>query len=153
MPAWTGPMTATQQTRPGPSQPLRALLDLGAVLTAPGCARSWTREILWAWRLAHIADTAELVVSELVTNSVTASRGLSRSAIRLILTLDRDELVILVRDGHPGTPQLRHPGEEDVNGRGLLLVKTLSDRFGWYPLNEERPGKVVWAVLAGLTDG
>ncbi|HEX6523548.1 MAG TPA: ATP-binding protein [Streptosporangiaceae bacterium] len=130
-----------------------ALLDLGAVLTAPGCARSWTREILWEWRLAHIADTAELVVSELVTNSVTVSRGLNQSAIRLILILDRDELVILVRDGHPGTPQPKHPGEEDLNGRGLLLVDTLSDRYGWYPLGEEGPGKVVWAVLADRADG
>ena len=148
----TAPMAADRPPRPGPALPLRAVLDLGAVLTAPGCARSWTREILWEWRLAHLADAAEVVVSELVTNSVTASTGLDRSAIRLILTLDRGELGILVRDGSPGAPQPRHPGEEEAGGRGLLLVEALSDRFGWYPVSEGGPGKVVWAVLAGQSE-
>jgi hypothetical protein len=71
------------------ARPPRALLDLGAVLTAPGCACTWTREILWEWGAAGLADTAELVASELVTNSVNACAGLDRAVIRLVLTLDR----------------------------------------------------------------
>jgi anti-sigma regulatory factor (Ser/Thr protein kinase) len=102
--------------------------------------------ILRQWGLACLADTSEIVVSELVTNSVNASRAVGRPVIRLILTLDRGELAILVHDDHPGAPRTRHPGADEESGRGLLLAETLSDRFGWYPL-EQGPAKVTWAVL------
>jgi len=153
MPARTAPRAPVEQPcsrrpRPAPARPPRAFLDLGAIITAPGCARAWTREILWEWGLADLAGTIEIVVSELVTNSVNASRALGRPVIRLILTLDRGELAVLVRDDHPGAPRVRHPGAEDESGRGLLLAETLSDRFGWYPLEEGGPGKVVWAVFS-----
>lgn len=133
--------------RPARAGPPRAFLDLGAVLTAPGCARAWTRQILWEWRLTRLADNAEAIVSELVANSVNASQSLDSPAIRLILTLDHGDLVILVRDGHPGAPEVRHPGADDESGRGLLLAEALSDRFGWYPLEGDARGKVVWAAI------
>lgn len=143
----------TVHPRPDPPQPvpagwpLRAVLDLGALPTAPGCARAWTREVLWEWRLTHLTDTAELIVSELATNSVLASRSLDRPAIRLILVSDHQQLVVLVRDFDPGVPLLRHASTDDESGRGLLLVESLSDRFGWYRPEDDAPGKVVWAVL------
>ena len=94
-------MTAAPRSRQGspgraPARPPRAYLDLGAVLTAPRCARAWTREILWEWSAADLADAAELVASELVTNSVNASAGLDKAAIRLVLTLGQGELAILM---------------------------------------------------------
>jgi len=138
---------------PGPpgqaARPPRAHLDLGAVLTAPGCARAWTREILWEWGAAELADAAELVASELVTNSVIACAGLDQAGIRLVLTLDKGELAILVRDCHPGVPLAVQPGADDEGGRGLLIVEHLSDRCGWYPLNDPEHAKVTWAVLTG----
>jgi anti-sigma regulatory factor (Ser/Thr protein kinase) len=133
----------------GPGRLPRAFLDLGAVLTAPGCARAWTREILWEWRAAELADAAELVASELVTNSVTHSSGPDGAVIRLILTLDQGELAILVRDDHPGVPVAGQPDEDDEGGRGLLIVEHLSDRCGWYPLQGAEPAKVTWAVISG----
>ena len=151
MPAPNAPRTGAAQ--PGPSsrrpaaRPPRAFLDLGAVLTAPGCARAWTLQILREWGLPGLADDAEAIVSELTANSVNASRGLDEAAIRLILTFDQGELAILVRDEHPGAPQARHPGADDEAGRGLVLVEALSDRSGWYPLEGGSPGKVVWAAL------
>jgi len=127
-----------------PTRPPRAVLDLGAVLTASGSARAWTREILWEWGAAELA---ELVASELVTNSVNACVGLDLAAIRLVLTLDKGELAILVRDSHPGVPLSVQPGADDESGRGLLIVEHLSDRCGWYPLNDSEHAKVTWAVL------
>jgi anti-sigma regulatory factor (Ser/Thr protein kinase) len=132
---------------PVPSRPPYAVLDLGAVLTAPGCARAWTREILWEWGAAGLADTAEVVASELVTNSLKASASLDRTAIRLVLTLDKGELAILVRDSNPGVPLAVQPGPDDESGRGLVIVEQLSDRCGWYPLNDPEHAKVTWAVL------
>jgi len=69
MPAPTVPRTASKQPcphqpRPAPAPLPRAFLDLGAILTAPGCARAWTREILWEWGLTGLAETAELIVSD-----------------------------------------------------------------------------------------
>ena len=133
--------------RPG-ARPPHAVLDLGAVPTAPGCARAWTREILWEWGAAELADAAELVASELVTNSLNACAGLDLAGIRLVLTLDKGELAILVRDNHPGVPLAVQPGADDESGRGLLIVEHLSDRCGWYPLNDAEPAKVTWAVIS-----
>ena len=146
MPARTAPRTPGPQPRPRRSWP-RAFLDLGAVLTAPGCARAWTREILWEWGAAELADVAELVASELVTNSVNHSPGQDGAVIRLVLTLDQGELAILVRDDNPGAPMARQPGEDEEDGRGLLIVEQLSDRCGWYPLENAKPAKVTWAVV------
>lgn len=147
MHAPAAPRTAVALPRPGPAVPPRAFLDLGAVLTAPGCARAWSREILREWQLTELADTAELIVSELVTNSVTAPGGRGMPVIRLVLTLDRGELAILVRDDKPGAPLPRNAGRDDENGRGLQLVESLSDRSGWYPVQHEAGAKVTWAVL------
>ena len=128
-------------------RPLRAVLDLGAVPTAPGCARAWTREILWEWRLNGLSEAAEGIVSELITNSLLASRQLATAAIVLTLTFNRGELAILVRDFCPGILQPRDVGPDDESGRGLLLVESMSDRAGWYAPEDGTPGKVVWAVI------
>ena len=143
------PARRSCQGPPGqvPSLPPRAVLDLGAVPTAPRCARAWTREILWEWGAAELTDTAELLASELVTNSLNACAGLDQAGIRLVLTLDQGELAILVRDNHPGVPLAVQPGADDESGRGLLIVEHLSDRCGWYPLNDPEHAKVTWAVL------
>ena len=131
---------------PPPGRPPRAVLDLGAVPTAPSCARAWTRQVLWEWRLADLSDTAGLIVSELTTNAMLTSRREGRSFIRLTLNLDQGELAILVRDFCHSTPQPGNAGADDENGRGLFLVQAISDRFGWYPTDDDPPGKVVWAV-------
>jgi anti-sigma regulatory factor (Ser/Thr protein kinase) len=134
--------------RPAHARPSCAFLDLGAVITAPGCARAWIRAIVREWGVARLADNAELVASELVTNSVNASVGLDRALITVTLSLDQGELVILVRDDLPNVPLAAHPDAADESGRGLLIVETLSDRFGWYPRTDGKPGKVVWAVIS-----
>ena len=132
---------------PPTDRPLRAVLDLGALPSAPGCARAWTRQILWEWQLAGATDTAELIVSELTTNAMLASRRLSRPFIRLMLTHDEGELAIYVHDYCPSVPEPRSAGDEDENGRGLLLVEAMSSRSGWYTPEDGTPGKVVWAAL------
>lgn len=126
----------------------RAVLDLAARPTAPGRARAWTRRVLWEWQLASVWDSAELVVSELSTNAILASRPLARPVIRLTLTRDEGELGIFVRDYCPGAPQPAHVGNQDENGRGLLLVEAMSTRWGWYSPEDGAPGKVVWAILS-----
>jgi hypothetical protein len=142
-----GPVPARRSCQGPPAQPPHAVLDLGAVATAPPCAGAWTREILWEWGAAELADTAELLASALVTSSLKASAGLDQAAIRLVLTLDKGELAILVRDNHSGVPLAVQPGADDESGGGLLIVEHLSDRCGWYPLHNSEHAKVTWAVI------
>jgi anti-sigma regulatory factor (Ser/Thr protein kinase) len=121
------------------------------VLTSPRRARAWTREILGEWHLADLTDTAETIVSELVANAaVHASTGPGRPVIHLALAFDHGELAILVSDHNPDVPQAQHPAEDDESGRGLLMVKALSDRYGCYPLEGGAAGKVVCAVLRAV---
>jgi hypothetical protein len=130
--------------------PLRAALYLGALPTAPGCGRAWTRQILREWDLDHLADNTELLVSELTTNAVQAS-PIADAVIGLWLASDCERAVILVWDSSPWPPTPTNPGYDTENGRGLLLVEALSLQWGWYsptgasPLG--RTGKVVWAIL------
>lgn len=125
-----------------------AVLALGALPTAPGCARAWTRQVLRVWQLPVLSDTAELIVSELTTNAMLASRRLDRPFVQLTLTLDHCELAISVHDYCPGAPEPGNPDADDENGRGLPLVEAVSSRSGWYAFQDGTPGKVVWAVLS-----
>jgi anti-sigma regulatory factor (Ser/Thr protein kinase) len=120
------------------------------MLTSPRYARAWTSQILREWQLAVLADDAQTVVAELVTNAVHASAGLDQPVIRLALVFGYGELAILVRDDNPVPPQPQQPAKDAENGRGLLMVESLSDRYGWYPLEGGTAGKVVWAVLRTL---
>jgi anti-sigma regulatory factor (Ser/Thr protein kinase) len=55
-------------------------LELAALPTVVPCGRLHTRQVLREWKLAHLADDAETLVSELLTNAVKALRRLPGSA-------------------------------------------------------------------------
>jgi anti-sigma regulatory factor (Ser/Thr protein kinase) len=123
--------------------PLRSDLELAALPTAVPCARLHAKNILNEWRIAALADTAELLVSEILTNAVRASASLAGQhtrmglaagvpVVRLWLSSDRHRVLIQVRDGDPHHPASQHTGLDAETGRGLLLVDTLSDQWGCY---------------------
>ena len=87
------------------------------------------------------ALTAELVVSELVTNSVRYARP----PLSLLLSVPESGVVVEVRD-HGGTaPRLRSAAPDDEGGRGLMIVATLAFRWGTRLLPDG--GKAVWCCL------
>jgi anti-sigma regulatory factor (Ser/Thr protein kinase) len=103
--------------------------------------------VLWEWHLDALTDTAELIVSELVTNAADASIVLpERPPIALRLLATEKSLVIEVWDQSPLDLQPRDAGADDECGRGLTVVAALSDRWGCERTGDNR--KVVWAVLA-----
>ncbi|MFD3836542.1 SpoIIE family protein phosphatase [Streptomyces sp. NPDC058642] len=105
-----------------------------------GRARSVVREQLHDWGLARLADVAELLVSELVTNAVRHSR--SRP---LHLRLVRgDTLLCEVDDDDHDLPTLLSAGPEDEFGRGLRIVSTLAREWG---TSRTKAGKTVWFEL------
>lgn len=130
--------------------PLASFLALAALPSAVSCARLHTRQLLWEWGLAAtIAGTAELLVSELVTNAVQITRADRRTApVRLWLLADRARLLMLIWDASPLPPVRMNPAGADENGRGLLLVDTLSTRWDFFTCQHE--GKVVWATVEAL---
>jgi anti-sigma regulatory factor (Ser/Thr protein kinase) len=126
--------------------PLLDFLELGALPGAVPCARLHTRHLLWEWRLTRLTDSAELAVSELMTNAIAASRSGQRvPPVRLWLQSDRARLLIMVWDSNEYPPLRTGSTREDEGGRGLLLVEAVCARWDWY-LTPQLTGKAVWAL-------
>ncbi|MEU1191796.1 SpoIIE family protein phosphatase [Streptomyces sp. NPDC005859] len=117
-----------------------ATWDLAAEPTAVARARSDVSRQLTDWGLDELGFTAELVVSELVTNAVRYGEP----PIRLRLIHDH-ALLCEVSDGSSTTPHLRRARVFDEGGRGLLLVAQLAEHWG---TRHARRGKTVWAALS-----
>jgi PAS domain S-box-containing protein len=100
---------------------------------------------LGSWALSEVAFTAELVVSELVTNAI---RYGSRP-IRLRLIHDATTLICEVSDTSHTAPHLRRAKTWDEGGRGLLLVAQLTQRWG---SRHTADGKTIWAEIALLDE-
>jgi anti-sigma regulatory factor (Ser/Thr protein kinase) len=132
--------------------PLRSSLQLGALPTAVACARLHARLVLREWGLQSAADTAELLISELTTNGITAAREMPEQRhVDLRLSANGKRVLIEVWDGNTQPPALgelddEHPSLSAEGGRGLFLVATLSTRWDWH-LTQEPEGKVVWCML------
>jgi anti-sigma regulatory factor (Ser/Thr protein kinase) len=131
-------------------------IRLAAVLTAVSVSRAFVRQTLTQWQLAGRIDSAELIVSELVTNAVKET-GITDPAptweavkahhvIGVQLRLVEHGLYVEVWDSGKGVPTIAEHGDEAEGGRGLFLVECVSEKWG-----VQRPaagGKVVWAELS-----
>ena len=125
--------------------PLQSFLELGALPGAVPCARLHARQVLWEWGLAAFGESTELVLSELATNAVQASHAMRQAAVRMWLVSDRARVVVFVWDANPQPPVRTNSGEDAENGRGLLLVEAVSERWGHF--GYDGGGKVVWAAM------
>jgi anti-sigma regulatory factor (Ser/Thr protein kinase) len=132
-----------------------AALDLQPRPDAVPSARRRTRQILTDWDHAAIAEACELIVSELVTNAVTAARRAETLAglapVRLRLTDRSSGIQIEVWDADDRMPEPARDSAPDAEGgRGLMLVEALSVRWGTQAT--AGGGKTVWALVAGQVD-
>ena len=118
---------------------------LRADASAPGRARRLVRATLADWGVSVLSDTAELLVSELVTNAVRYAE----SPIGLQLSLSPRTLLVKVSDPLSDPPRQRQAARTDEGGRGLELVHRLADRWGTHA---EGAGKVVWFEQAVPAD-
>jgi anti-sigma regulatory factor (Ser/Thr protein kinase) len=127
--------------------PLVSELSLAALPTAPACARGHVRSLAHEWGLADLADTAELLASELVTNAIQASarlKTLATPVVRIRVTSDRESLTVHVWDANEAVPIRHEAGPDDDGGRGLMIIDALSAAWGSYP---DSTGKSVWATI------
>ncbi|MEU3523172.1 ATP-binding protein [Streptomyces sp. NPDC038707] len=90
---------------------------------------------------AEVPQRAELVLSELLTNAV---RHAGSSHILLTLHPLVDVLRIEVHDTSASLPQAVLPDTYSENGRGMLLVSALADRYG---TERNHRGKCCWTEI------
>ncbi|MER7575341.1 SpoIIE family protein phosphatase [Streptomyces sp. NPDC126514] len=100
---------------------------------------------LGSWQLSEASFTAELVVSELVTNAIRYGS----QPIRLRLIHDAATLICEVSDSSHTAPHLRRAKTWDEGGRGLLLVAQLTQRWG---SRHTAQGKTIWADITLLDE-
>ncbi|MET9401602.1 SpoIIE family protein phosphatase [Kitasatospora sp. NPDC002965] len=126
------------QARPVGSDRI-ATLPLGDDHAMVAHSRRFTRETLGDWGLGALADWAELLTSELITNALVHAG----SPTQLRLLCNRT-LTVEVADQDAESPRMRRAREEDEGGRGIHLVNELAHRWG----SRKTPdGKVVWFEL------
>jgi hypothetical protein len=65
--------------------------------------------------------------------------------VRLWLVSDLAQILILVWDASPQPPVRINASGEAENGRGLILVEAISEKWGWYG-RDGSDGKFVWAI-------
>lgn len=124
---------------------IRETFDLAARITSAAEARH--RSITWLTRHAvagQTAETAVLIVSELVTNAVVHSGS---RVVSCALQLGGGLLRVEVTDQGTGqtSPAVRHAAADELSGRGLLLVSTVSEAWGVSPALP--CGWTVWAAV------
>lgn len=108
-------------------------------------ARHQVREAIAAWPTVTTASeaiqTAELVVSELVTNAV---RYAGHQPISIAVQFCAATLRVEVSDASRTLPKPALPDGDSEGGRGLFLVGVLADRSGTEPTDS---GKCCWAEI------
>lgn len=95
----------------------------------------------------ELVETAELVLSELVTNALQVRVPRDRLVgVRIVHSELNGVLRIEVSDAGGGRPEVRVPTENETGGRGLMLVEAVAYRWG-VKLRPAEIGKTVWAEL------
>lgn len=105
---------------------------------APRRARITVRAGLRYWGQPGLIESADLLVTELVTNAF--EHGLGDVGLRVYLT--DTHLLIEVRDGSPAIPVPGNAALDDEDGRGLFLVASIADHWGVSP-----DGMTTWCSL------
>jgi anti-sigma regulatory factor (Ser/Thr protein kinase) len=123
-----------------------SFIELAPLPSAVPCARLHAVHVLRDWDLRDLSDDAALIISELVTNAVTASAALPGRPVSLRLVSDGQCLRIEVQDHSPADLRPEAEGSDDAeHGRGLGVVAALSTRSGSERTAPAR--KTVWAEL------
>ncbi|KOT44818.1 regulator [Streptomyces caelestis] len=108
--------------------------------------RGLVRTRLSDWGLQELSDSAQLCVSELVSNVIThVGRGTPAS---LSLSLRGARLRIELRDPDArALPTLVEASDEAESGRGMALVDALTERWG---VELHDGSKVTWCELVAI---
>ncbi|MFI7243378.1 ATP-binding protein [Streptomyces qinglanensis] len=104
-----------------------------------GRVRTIVKAHMRLWGFAPLAETVGLCVHELLAN---VPRHTGSPKCELILDLLPDRLRVTVNDTSRTLPVVREPDWINESGRGLVLLKQLTDAWGAEPNPDG--GKGVW---------
>ena len=121
---------------------VRCRVRLATGPAAAAEARRRVRDAIASWRVPVDEDAALLLTSELVTNAVRHEAG---QAVMLVISYSNGRLRVDVHDTSRSLPAVADVPADAETGRGLLLVETLSDEWGFY---RTPAGKAVYFMLA-----
>ncbi|MFC3689950.1 ATP-binding protein [Aquipuribacter hungaricus] len=100
-------------------------------------ARRWVADRLAELGLDDLLDAVELLTSEVVTNAVIHAG----TPMLLRLRAEGPGVQVEVDDGSAMPPARRHYSATATTGRGVEVLETLADEWGWQPHDG---GKTVW---------
>ncbi|CAL9496279.1 ATP-binding protein [Streptomyces sp. enrichment culture] len=138
-------------------------LTLAATPNAVAWARRHTVDILQRWRFPDEGiEVARLLVSELATNAIQHPRPTATSetsaagsavvgTIALRLWPTEGGIILAVSDPDPRPPVPRAHDASATGGRGLVLIQTEANRWGYAP-TQPHPGKIIWAEVPARPD-
>lgn len=94
-----------------------------------------------------VAQTAELLLSELLSNAVIHTRTPPGRQIGVRIALYDGRLRVEVADANNTHPEPGKADTDDERGRGLAIIDALATRWGCCP-RLHAIGKATWAELA-----
>jgi anti-anti-sigma regulatory factor len=121
-------------------EPPRVRARLRPVPDACRQVRQLVTQACERWHRADLAATAALIATELVANVVRHAH----TTMEFTFGLRDGRLSMAVRDGSRQLPEPAEPGLTSPGGRGLWLVRDLTEAWGVLPVSD---GKVVWTQL------
>ncbi|MBB4892514.1 anti-sigma regulatory factor (Ser/Thr protein kinase) [Streptomyces olivoverticillatus] len=133
-----------------PPQPWSYTLELPRDPRAPGVARTTLRAILRSHDMPQHLHIAQLLASELVTNTWLHTDGPCTMRLR---GWEGGRLRVSVWDASPFVPPPFGPGLPDraaagaEAGRGLWLVQMCASKWGSHTYDKRRFGKSLWFEL------
>ncbi|MER6331402.1 ATP-binding protein [Streptomyces sp. NPDC001034] len=144
-------MEAQQPVTDGTSSALRTQsgtceIDVALTAAAVSGVRDLVRACLRLWGLAELDWRVTLTASEFLTNAFQHARKEDESSVpvKVVLTRTPDGVFLCVSDPHPRLPAPVPAGGNDEGGRGLMLIKKLSTKYG---CSSTARGKDVWATI------
>ncbi len=133
--------SAAVRTRSGACE-----IDVALTAAAVSGVRDLVSACLRLWSLTELNWRVTLTASELLTNAFQHARKEDESSVpvKVVLTRTPDGIFLCVSDPRPWLPAPVPAGDNDEGRRGLMLIKTLSDRYGCSPTAQ---GKDVWVTI------
>jgi hypothetical protein len=130
--------------------PRIAMRTPGADAGSVRAARDFILAILRRWNAAERGEDIAIVMTELLTNALRHARPWPRDPrprrpIRLGLLQPGSWVLCAVADPSRAVPVPQGLGSLGETGRGLQIVRALSDIWGYTGLGDA--GKVVWAAF------
>jgi anti-sigma regulatory factor (Ser/Thr protein kinase) len=134
-------------------------IRLACLPSSPFWARRHAQDVLGKWCIPDdVLETAELLVSELVTNAAKFSTpgpagqppASGMGIVDVALRYFPGRVVIEVWDADVNPPIPGEPDQDAESGRGLILVQALSKEWSFF--FPRSGGKVVYCVLEVTAD-